>query len=82
MLNAKIFKIMTNEYLERIAQDEGLQEDFIITFSEEFATDDEPARKKFSRLYEAYKEHHDIVNDILMTLCGWTMESLAEKTFE
>ena len=73
---------MANELLDRIAQDEGLQEDFVLTLADEFASDDEPTRKKFRRLYEAYKEHPDIVNDILMTLCGWTMESLAEKTFE
>lgn len=73
---------MANELLERIAQDEDLQEDFLITFSDEFASDDEPARKKFTHLYRAYKEHPDIVDDILMTLCGWTMETLAEKTFE
>lgn len=68
--------------LDRIAQDEDLMEDFFITFSDEFAEDDEPARKKFRRLYDAYKEHPEIVNDILMTLCGWTMETLAKKTFE
>jgi len=68
--------------LERIAQDEDLMEDFFITFSDEFASDDEPARKKFCRLYDAYKEHSEIVNDILMTLCGWKMETLAKKTFE
>lgn len=73
---------MANELLERIAQDEDLQEDFLITFSDEFASDDEPARKKFRWLYEAYKKDPETVNDILMTLCGWTMESLAEKTFE
>lgn len=73
---------MANEKLERIAQDEDLQEDFFITFSDEFASDDEPARKKYKRLYDAYKKDPAFVNDILMTLCGWTMESLAEKTME
>lgn len=73
---------MANEKLERIAQDEDLQEDFFITFSDEFASDDEPARKKYKRLYEAYKKDPVFVDDILMTLCGWTMESLAERTIE
>ena len=68
--------------LERIAQDEDLQEDFFITFSDEFAEDDEPARKKFARLYKAWRDCPEIVDDVLMTLCGWTMESLAAKVFE
>lgn len=69
-----------DENLKRIAQDEDLQEDFFITFSDEFATDDEPARKKFARLYQAYRDEPKIVNDIMIALCGWSMSSLAEKT--
>ena len=70
------------EKLKMIAEDEELQEDFFITFSDEFASDDEPARKKFSRLYADYMEHPEIVDNVLMALCGWTMETLAKKTFE
>lgn len=73
---------MASEKLERIAQDEELQEDFFITFSDEFAEDDEPARKKFTRLYEAYEKDPIAVNEILITLCGWTMEGLAERTID
>ena len=73
---------MANEKLERIAQDEDLQEDFFITFSDEFASDDEPSHKKFRRLMDAYEKDPQFVDDILMTLCGWKMESLAEKTIE
>lgn len=73
---------MESEILNKIANDEDLQEDFFITLSEEFAYDDEPARKKFARLYEAYKKDPAFVDDILMTLCGWKMETLAERTIK
>jgi hypothetical protein len=69
-----------NDNLQRISGDESLQEDFFITFGDAFAEDDEPARKKFSRLYEAYRKNPSFVDDILMTLCGWTMATLAENT--
>ena len=68
--------------IDMIAKDEDLMVDFFITFSDEFASDDEPARKKFSRLYAAYEKQPGLVDDILMTLCGWTMETLAKKTLE
>lgn len=70
---------MANENLKRIAQDEDLQDEFFIQFSEQVASDDEPSDKKFRRLYEAWRDDPGTVDDILMTLCGWTMESLAEK---
>lgn len=73
---------MAKEILAKIAADEDLQEDFFITLADEMAGDDEPARKKFSRLCALYQDAPDFVNDILMTLCGWTMETLAEKTLE
>lgn len=71
---------MENKNLEKIAKDEDLMEDFLVKLDEEMANDDEPARKKFGRLYALYQDAPDFVNDIMMTLCGWTMGTLAEKT--
>lgn len=68
-----------NENIKRIANNEDLQEDFFITLAEEMASDEEPAHKKWRTLQAAYEKSPEMVNDILMTLCGWTMESLAEK---
>lgn len=73
---------MTDPNLIKISADEDLMDDFFITLSDEMASDDEPSRKKFRRLMDAYEEHPDIVDDIMMTLCGWTIETLASKTFE
>ena len=73
---------MTDPNLIKIANDEDLMDDFFITLSEEMASDDEPSRKKFRRLMDAYEEYPEIVDDIMMTLCGWTVGTLASKTFK
>lgn len=68
------------ENMKRIDGDEELQEDFFITLGDEMASDDEPAYKKWRRLKAAYEKDPSTVNDLLMTLCGWTMGTLMEKT--
>lgn len=70
------------ENLSKIAEDEELMGELFITLSDEIASDDEPARKKFARLYALYQDAPDLVNDIMMTLCGWTMETLCKKTLK
>ena len=74
--------MLTDPNLIKIANDEDLMEDFFITLGDEMASDDEPSRKKFRRLMDAYEKDPQFVDDIMMTLCGWTIESLASKNFE
>ena len=71
---------MEKELLQKIANDEDLMDDFIINLNEQIASDDEPPRKKFSRLKDAYEENPALVDNVLMALCGWTMSSLVEQT--
>lgn len=68
--------------LERIASDEALQDEFVINLSEQVATDDEVPRKKFSALKEAYEKDPSLVDDVLMAICGWRMETLVDKAIE
>jgi hypothetical protein len=68
------------EKIKKIMGDEDLMCDFLVTLSEQMASDEEPAYKKFKKLYASYVENPKLVNDVLMTLCGWTMESLVEMT--
>ena len=68
-----------NEKLQQIAENEDAMCEFVIQLNEQIATDDEPFDKKFRRLKEAYEQHPDIVDDLLMTLCGWRMETLADN---
>lgn len=70
---------MASENLKKIAESEDLMDEFFIKFEEEVASDDEPSDKKFRRLYEAWRDDPKTVDDIMMTLCGWTMESIATK---
>lgn len=71
---------MDEKKLNRITSDEDLQDDFFVTLSEEIASDDEPSRKKWNRLKTAYEKNPAIVDDLLMTLCGWTLETLIDET--
>ena len=73
---------MENVNLKKIAADEGLMEKFFVTFGDELASDEESSRKKFNWLYQTYRDEPKIVNVIMMILCGWTMDSLAEKTLK
>ena len=68
-----------DEKLKRIAEDEALQEEFVINLSEQVATDDEVPRKKFSALKEAYEKDPALVDDVLMAICGWRMETLVDN---
>lgn len=65
--------------LERIANDEELQDEFIIQLTEQVATDDEIPRKKFRALKEAYEENPSLVDEVLMAICGWRMETLVDN---
>lgn len=67
------------EKLQIIAEDEALQEEFVINLSEQVATDDEVPRKKFRALKEAYEKDPALVDDVLMAVCGWRMETLVDK---
>ena len=73
---------MADKNIKKIANSEDLQENFFITLDEEMASYEEPARKKWRELQAEYEKNPETVNNILMTLCGWTMESLAEKAQE
>ena len=68
-----------DEKLKRIAEDEALQEEFVINLSEQVATDDDVPRKKFSALKEAYEKDPALVDDVLMAICGWRMETLVDN---
>ncbi|MBP5425027.1 MAG: hypothetical protein J6Y33_03020 [Prevotella sp.] len=65
--------------LECIAEDEALQDEFIINLSEQVATDDEVPRKKFRALKEAYEKDPALVDEVLMAICGWRMETLVDN---
>lgn len=75
-------KTTMKKVLDTISGNEELMEEFFITLFDEIASDDEPARKQWSRLREAYEKDPDMVDDLLVTLCGWNMKSIIEKAMK
>lgn len=67
------------EKLERISNDEELQDEFILQLNEQIASDDEVPRKKFRALKEAYEQDPATTNLVLMAICGWSMETLVDN---
>ena len=42
-------------------------------------SDTECPDKKMRRILSAWKENKDLVDDLMITLCGWSVESLLNK---
>ena len=70
---------ITLQRLETISNNETLQEDFIINLNDQIASDEEVARRKVAQLKEAYEQDPELTDNILMTLCGYTMETLVNQ---
>lgn len=68
-------KKLINEFL----QSEGLLYQLAETIHEEIQNDEEPFDKVSRNLLITYSEHPEIVDEVMMSLCGWTMESLMKK---
>jgi len=68
----------TKEKLNQIAEAEDMMEEFIIKFEEQMMSDDESSDKKFRQLKATYEQHPDIVDGIMMALCGYRMETIAD----
>lgn len=67
------------EKLERISSEDDLKEEFILQLNEQIASDEEPARKKFAALKEAYEQDAAVTDLVLMAICGWRMETLVDN---
>lgn len=71
---------MANEELiNEFLNNEGLFFQLTETIHEEMQSDDEPFDRVARNLLIAYSEHPGVVDDVMMSLCGWTMESLMNK---
>lgn len=71
--------MINKELINEILQSEGLLYQLTETINEEIQNDDEPLDKKARNLLIAYIEHPEAVDEVMMSLCGWTMESLLKK---
>lgn len=71
---------MANEELiNEFLNNEGLLYQLTETIHEEMQSDEEPFDKVARHLLIAYSGHPEVVDDVMISLCGWTMESLMGK---
>ena len=70
----------TEEKINKILEDEDLQLEFISCLVNETNSDDEPFDRKFRQITGMYYTDPNLVNDLLIALCGWSMDSLCDIT--
>lgn len=67
------------ELINDFLQSDGLLYQLAETIQQEIRQDDEPLEKVARNLLSTYIDHPDVVDEVMMSLCGWTMESLMKK---
>lgn len=70
---------MNKELTEEFLNSRGLLTQLGEVIHDEILNDDEPFDKVSRNLLVAYLQHPDVVDGVMMSLCGWTMESLMKK---
>lgn len=71
-LEEKVGQIIEESHEEKLS-------DLWCVFEEELMSDTECPDKKMRRILSAWKENKDLVDDLMITLCGWSVESLLNK---
>jgi len=59
--------------------DEDRLSDIWLRLMEEMESDEECPDRKMKRILLAWQENPELVDDLLITLCGWSLESLLNK---
>lgn len=72
----------TIEKLEKIASDEAMMENFVINLVNQIYSDEEKPERKFAQLKDSYEKNPELVNDLMLTLCGWSMDTLCDQAAE
>jgi hypothetical protein len=72
----------TIEKLERIASDEAMSENFVINLVNQIYSDEEKPERKFAQLKDMYEKNPELVNSLMLTLCGWSMDTLCDQATE
>lgn len=78
-LTQKQHLMVDKELINDFPQSEGLLFQLAETIHQEMQNDEEPHYKVARNLLITYNEYPDVVDEIMMSLCGWTMESLMKK---
>lgn len=77
-------KITQDKLAKKIGQildknNEDELSDLWLTLQEEIDSDEECPDKKMRRILATWQMNREIVDDLLITLCGWSLESLLKK---
>lgn len=67
------------EQIEEFLQNQGLLSQLTELIHEEINIDDEPFDKVARNLLIAYSQNPEVVDEVMMSLCGWKMENLMNK---
>lgn len=70
---------MNKELAEEIINNRCLLTQLGELIHDEIINDDEPFDKVSYNLLGVYLEHPDIVDEVMVSICGWSMESLMNK---
>lgn len=70
---------MKKELAEEFINNRGLLTQLGELIHDEIINDDEPFDKIAHNLLDTYLEHPDVVDEVMVSICGWTMESLMNK---
>ena len=65
--------------VEEFLQNRGLLTQLGELIHNEIINDDEPSDKISRNLLDVYLQHPDVVDDVMISICGWSMESLMNK---
>lgn len=59
-------------------KNEAFTESLIEVIHEQMVTDEEAYTKKVQHLLASYNAHKEIIDDFMITLCGWSMPTLID----
>lgn len=65
-----------------VINSEELRETFFKVLFQEIQSDEEPYYKKSYRLLNLFEMEPEITDEFLITVCGWSMETLLKMTIE
>lgn len=73
----KFIAINMEEILE-LMKDEAFAESLVDVIHEQLVTDEESYIKKVRHLLASYNDHKEIIDDFMISLCGWSMATLID----
>ena len=80
-MTQKKTKMTTEDRMEQFLDDELAMESFADVFYKEFATDGDTDYKRiFDQYINGSNEERGVIEDIFMSLCGWSLETLLDKS--